>query len=104
MSPYTLAILSLLFGAIWWSFFHHLGRRKILPTGPQALPIIGNLHMIGTLSHRALQALSKKYGPIILDQLGNIPTIVVSSSRAAELFLKTHDTVFASRPNIQAAK
>ncbi|KAI7986189.1 hypothetical protein LOK49_LG14G00236 [Camellia lanceoleosa] len=40
----------------------------------------------------------------MLVQLGNIPTIVVSSPRAAELFLKTHDTVFASRPNIQAAK
>ncbi|KAF5934125.1 hypothetical protein HYC85_030296 [Camellia sinensis] len=108
MSPNTLAILSLLFGAIWWLFFHHLGRRKnsrkILPPGPRALPIIGNLHMIGTLPHRALEALSKKYGPIMLVQLGNIPTIVVSSPRAAELFLKTHDTVFASRPNIQAAK
>ncbi|CAL5445129.1 unnamed protein product [Camellia sinensis] len=108
MSPYTLAILSLLFGAIWWSFLHHLHRRKnsqkILPPGPWALPIIGNLHMIGTLPHRALEALSKKYGPIMLVQLGNIPTIVVSSPRAAELFLKTHDIVFASRPNIQTAK
>ncbi|THG04436.1 hypothetical protein TEA_003284 [Camellia sinensis var. sinensis] len=108
MSPYTLAILSLLFGAIWWSFLHHLRRRKnsqkILPPGPWALPIIGNLHMIGMLPHRALEALSKKYGPIMLVQLGNIPTIVVSSPRVAELFLKTHDIVFASRPNIQTAK
>ncbi|CAL5442202.1 unnamed protein product [Camellia sinensis] len=60
--------------------------------------------MIGTLPHYSLQALSKKYGPIMLVQLGNIPTNVVSSPRAAELFLKTHDTIFASRPNIQAAK
>ncbi|KAF5934117.1 hypothetical protein HYC85_030288 [Camellia sinensis] len=108
MSAYTLAILSLLFGAIWWSFLHHLRRRKnsqkILPPGPWALPIIGNLHMIGTLPYRALEALSKKYDPIMLAQLGNIPTNVVSSPRAAELFLKTHVTVFASRPNIQTAK
>ncbi|KAI7985190.1 hypothetical protein LOK49_LG14G00241 [Camellia lanceoleosa] len=108
MSPYTLVIPSLLIGAIWWSFLHHLYRRKnsqkILPPGPWALPIIGNLHMIGTLPHRALETLSKKYGPIMLVQLGNIPTIVVSSPRVAELFLKTHDTVFASRPNIQTAK
>ncbi|KAI7985191.1 hypothetical protein LOK49_LG14G00240 [Camellia lanceoleosa] len=40
----------------------------------------------------------------MLVQLSNIPAIVVSSPRAAELFLKTHDTVFASRPNIQTAK
>lgn len=36
-------------------------------------------------------------------RLGNVPTIVVSSPEAAELFLKTHDTVFASRPKIQAS-
>ncbi|KAF6138395.1 hypothetical protein GIB67_030139 [Kingdonia uniflora] len=29
---------------------------------------------------------------------------VVSSPQAAELFLKTHDDVFASRPNAQAAE
>ncbi|KAF5934120.1 hypothetical protein HYC85_030291 [Camellia sinensis] len=62
------------------------------------------LHMIGMLPHRALKALSKKYGPIMLVQLGNIPTIVVSSPCAAEHFLKTHDMTFASRPNIQTAK
>ncbi|CAL5362521.1 unnamed protein product [Camellia sinensis] len=62
------------------------------------------LHMIGTLPHCALEALSKKYGPIMLVQLSNIPTIVVSSPCATEHFLKTHDMTFASRPNIQTAK
>lgn len=36
-------------------------------------------------------------------RLGSIPAIVVSSPQAAELFLKTHDVVFASRPIIQAS-
>jgi hypothetical protein len=36
-------------------------------------------------------------------QLGQIPTIIISSSKAAESFLKTHDIVFASRPKIQAS-
>ena len=37
-------------------------------------------------------------------RLGFMPTIVVSSPEAAELFLKTHDLVFASRPPLEAAK
>lgn len=35
-------------------------------------------------------------------RLGSIPTVVVSSPKAAELFLKTHDAVFANRPKVQA--
>ncbi|XP_012568449.1 cytochrome P450 CYP736A12-like [Cicer arietinum] len=72
--------------------------------GPAKLPIIGNLHLLGTLPHRSLHSLSIKYGPIMSLQLGQVPTIIVSSSKAAELFLKTHDIVFASRPKIQASK
>ncbi|XP_028800102.1 cytochrome P450 CYP736A12-like [Neltuma alba] len=73
------------------------------PPGPMSLPIIGNLHMLlGELPHRSLQSLAQKYGPIMSLKLGQVPAIVVSSAEAAELFLKTHDTVFASRPKIQA--
>ncbi|KAK9091230.1 hypothetical protein Sjap_024407 [Stephania japonica] len=37
-------------------------------------------------------------------RLGLVPTIVVSSPEMAQLFLKTHDLVFASRPCTQATK
>ena len=73
-------------------------KHKRLPPGPRGIPILGNMHMLGSLPHRALQALSKKYGPIMYMRLGFVPAIVVSSPQAAEQFLKTHDLVFANRP------
>ena len=37
-------------------------------------------------------------------KLGQVPTVVVSSPETAELFLKTHDTIFASRPKTLASE
>ena len=64
------------------------------------------MYSLNNLAHRTLQvqALATKYGPIMSLKLGQVPTIVVSPPEAAELFLKTHDTGFASRPKIQASK
>ncbi|XP_024929950.3 cytochrome P450 CYP736A12 [Ziziphus jujuba] len=78
--------------------------RQKLPPGPRSLPIIGNLHQLGNLPHRNLQKLAQKHGHIMSIKLGTVPTIVVSSPQAAELFLKNHDTNFASRPKIQASE
>ncbi|KAJ9128875.1 hypothetical protein P3X46_034387 [Hevea brasiliensis] len=109
MSPFILAILVILLGSFICSLcaasFRPRRQRKNdpqLPPGPPALPIIGNLHMLGKLPHRSLHQLAKKYGPIMSMRLGSVPAIVVSSPQAAELFLKTHDLLFASRPMLQA--
>ncbi|KAJ1412876.1 Cytochrome P450 [Sesbania bispinosa] len=77
---------------------------KRLPPGPKGLPILGSLHKLGANPHRDLHQLAQKHGPIMFLRLGFVPIIVVSSPQAAELFLKTHDLVFASRPPHEAAK
>lgn len=71
-----------------------------LPPSPPGLPIIGHLHLIGDLPHVSLRDLSTKHGfsGIMLLRLGSVPTLVVSSPRAAEAIMRTHDHVFASRP------
>ncbi|KAM4107459.1 hypothetical protein ACB094_04G146700 [Castanea mollissima] len=96
-----------IFIAVLLSLFMKLqsGKRKFnLPPNPPRLPIIGNLHQHGNMPHLSLQSLAKKFGPIIYLQLGEVPTVVVSSARLAKEVMKTHDLTPSSRPKIFSAK
>lgn len=77
---------------------------KKLPPGPKGLPIFGCLHMLGKYPHKSFHKLAQKYGPIMHLRLGLKPAIVISSPQAAEIFLKNHDQVFASRPPLLVSK
>ncbi|KAF2282952.1 hypothetical protein GH714_043269 [Hevea brasiliensis] len=97
-----LPFICILCVALRWPKHHEKDDPK-LPPGPRALPIIGNLHLLGFRPHQSLYHLAKEYGHIMFLRLGKVETVVVSSAQAAELFLKTHDTVFANRPQILAS-
>ncbi|CAL2255120.1 unnamed protein product [Prunus armeniaca] len=83
----------------WWK-----NKKKRLPPGPRGFPIFGSLHLLGEFPNKDLHRLARKYGDIMYMRLGLMHTIVISSPEAAELFLKTHDLVFASRPPHEGSK
>jgi len=78
-------------------------QKRLLPPSPTKLPIIGNLHQLGSLPHRSLHKLSKKYGPVMLLHFGSKPVLIASSVDAARDIMKTHDLVWSNRPKSSMA-
>ncbi|GFQ00615.1 flavonoid 3'-monooxygenase [Phtheirospermum japonicum] len=101
---YSWELLALLFIAALAFIYNPRKPEKKLPPGPRPWPIIGNLNLIGSIPHQSLHSLSQKYGEIMLLKFGKFPVVVASSPEMAKQFLKTHDTVFASRPALAVGK
>ncbi|CAA2986271.1 premnaspirodiene oxygenase-like [Olea europaea subsp. europaea] len=81
-----------------WKKSNSHKKNKTLPPTPWKLPLIGNMHqLVGSPPHHALRKLSKRYGPIVHLQLGEVSTIVVSSRETAKNVLKVHDPACADK-------
>ncbi|XP_004232064.1 geraniol 8-hydroxylase-like [Solanum lycopersicum] len=74
------------------------GSNKKLPPGPIPLPLIGNLHnIVGDQPHKSLARLAQIYGPMMSLRMGQITTVVISSSAVAKQVLQKQDLAFSSR-------
>jgi len=69
------------------TFSYRRLRLQLCPSWP------GHLQLVGSLPHVSLHGSN-----VMLLRLGAMPVLVVSSPRAAEAVLRTHDRVCASRP------
>ncbi|KAF8093683.1 hypothetical protein N665_0380s0004 [Sinapis alba] len=72
--------------------------KKNLPPGPPRLPIIGNLHQLGSQPHRSMFKLSQKYGPLMSLKFGSVSLVVASTPETVKDVLKTFDVDCCSRP------
>ncbi|XVE50482.1 hypothetical protein DITRI_Ditri01bG0165800 [Diplodiscus trichospermus] len=100
-NPLFLSLILLVSLLIWLKLAK--GKKLNLPPSPPKLPLVGNIHQLGRLPHRSLQDLSRKYGSLLLLQLGHNPTLVVSSAEMVREIIKNHDVVFSSRTSTTAA-
>ncbi|KAL2515524.1 Cytochrome [Forsythia ovata] len=100
-SPFIVSLVSFVLFIIFlykWYFNRAPTARKRLPPSPRKFPVIGNLHQLGLYPHRSLQALSKRYGSLMMLHLGRFPAVIVSSADAAREILKNQDLIFSNRP------
>ncbi|CAD6254295.1 unnamed protein product [Miscanthus lutarioriparius] len=69
-----------------------------LPPGPKPLPIIGNMMLMGQLTHRGLAVLAERYGGLLHLSVGRRHVFVVSTVEYAREVLQAQDAAFANRP------
>lgn len=74
-----------------------------LPPGPSPLPIVGNLFSLGSKPHVSLTELAKTYGPLMILQLGWVPTVIITSPAVAKEALQKNDLSFSNRTVLDAA-
>ncbi|CAM8933791.1 unnamed protein product [Rhodiola kirilowii] len=90
----SLFILTLLFK---WFYAKLSSSKKLEAPSPPKLPIIGNLHQMGSYPHRTLASLALRYGPLMQLKFGSCPTFIISSGKVVEEMVKVHDIAFSNR-------
>uniref|UniRef100_A0A6N2K0W7 Cytochrome P450 n=1 Tax=Salix viminalis TaxID=40686 RepID=A0A6N2K0W7_SALVM len=75
-----------------------------LPPSPPALPVIGHLHLIGSVLAKSFQTLATHYGPLMQIRLGASTCVVASNAVVAKEIFKTQDLNFSSRPEFGSSE
>ncbi|KAF7818983.1 3,9-dihydroxypterocarpan 6A-monooxygenase [Senna tora] len=78
--------------------FTNSGSKIRAPPSPPALPIIGHLHLLGSVIPKCFQNLARLHGPLMQLRLGASTSLIVSNAQVAKEIYKTHDLNFCYRP------
>jgi cytochrome P450 len=77
--------------------------RRMPPSPPGWLPVIGHLHLLTDMPHHALAEMAKSMrAPLFHLQLGSITAVVISKPDLAKAACTTHGKALASRPHLLA--
>ncbi|PIA50604.1 hypothetical protein AQUCO_01200067v1 [Aquilegia coerulea] len=104
LDPIFISAFSIFLVTLLYTLIRPRTNKLNLPPSPSKLPIIGNLHQLGTLPHRSLQSLARKHGPLMLLHLGQTPALIVSSDDAAKEVIQIQDFNFCNRPRMSFAE
>ncbi|CAK7342430.1 unnamed protein product [Dovyalis caffra] len=75
-----------------------------LPPSPPAIPVIGHLHLIGSVLAKSFQILANRYGPLMQIRLGASTCVVASNAAVAKEIFKNQDLNFSSRPEFGSSE
>ncbi|KAL2320827.1 hypothetical protein Fmac_029796 [Flemingia macrophylla] len=92
---------------IFTSLFKSLitrSRNSRTPPSPPTLPIIGHLHLLGSVIPKSFQALALRHGPLIQLRLGASTCVVVSNAQVAKEVMKTQELNFCCRPQFGSSE
>ncbi|KAI4375633.1 hypothetical protein MLD38_013481 [Melastoma candidum] len=67
------------------------------PPSPPSLPIIGHIHLLGSVLPKSFQTLARRYGPLMQIRIGGSNFWVASDAAVAKEILQMNDVNFASR-------
>nr|AHL88976.1 cytochrome p450 3042A1 [Brachionus koreanus] len=96
----------LLFTALSLISFYYLFKKPressnmSVPSGPQGLPILGNILQLGDRPHEKMFEWSNKYGPIYKVYLGSELVVVLNGTDTVREALIQNEEEFAGRPKL----
>ncbi|EXJ55982.1 3-hydroxyphenylacetate 6-hydroxylase [Cladophialophora yegresii CBS 114405] len=100
-SPITFLAYFAAASALFYLLISEVQRHQVrIPgfDGPSGLPMIGNIHQIRVNAAEQYRLWAQKYGSVYQIMLGNVPVIVVNSSKAAREIFGANSQALSSRP------